>query len=282
MASDRFILTRPIEITASNNTLTVDRGGGAAAVNLTVGVYGCIAMVMDELEDQLIAEQGAPGWTATLTTDFYVTIANADDFTIVWTDDALRLLLGFDAFGGPAVTSETGARIPEYCWLPLRVRGNQDAWHPNLKERIRTAVGQSGLESGLSTGAEHHRIKLLLPHEYGYNLLKAECRTALEQVRCLETFVEGSRISYPSTGNTSVGGFYFWNDYTDLDEESSMTVGDVTTFKYTTAPGEYAFCIFEPGWEVPTQPGHKSNNDFRTVTLPIRTSKIPVGGWVSL
>jgi hypothetical protein len=280
MASDRYVLARPIEITASNNTLTVDRGGGAAAVNLTVGVYGCIAMIMDELEDQLKAENA--GWTAQLTSDFYVVLANADDFTVVWTDTALRDLLGFTAGLAVPATSFTATMIPENCWLPAKVRADQGVWEPNLKQRFRGVRAQSGIVNGLSTGKVLYETEITQDTEFGYNLLRSKGRSAVEQKRSLETFVDGSRDSYPSTGNVSTGGFYFWKDYTALDEESSMDAGDASTFNYTSGADDYVFCEFDPDWNLPTNPTMGSGHLYYNVKIPIRTAPIPTSGWVTL
>ncbi len=279
MASDRFVLTRPIEVTSANDGFRVDyNGGGWDALTLTQGVYGSIATYAKEVETQLDTVNA--GFDVSFTSDFYITISHTTNtFKIEWTEAGSGQVLGFDAACEPVAISFTATQIPRYCFLPTRVRGDLNTWEPNFGEQFKGIPAQSGIVSGLSTGETLYSTKVTLPYEPAENLKHTLCTTAAEKVRCLDEFVIGSRVSYPSSGNVSPGGFYFWPDYTDVDVLASMDGGDCTTFNYVSSPDEYVFCEFDPTWTVPTTEGLDNANTYRNVDIPIKTSTYPTGGW---
>jgi hypothetical protein len=215
-----------------------------------------------------------PGFSVTFTSDFYIAITHGLPFEIDWQADNVGQILGFDSDCTPPAQSFVATQTPRFCWLPTWVRADQNTWSPNHNENFSGRRAQSGIVSGLQTGKVLYETTLTMDFEYGYNLRKSRCRTAAEQVRCLDYFVDGSRAAYPGSGNVPVGGFYFWPDYTDIDCLASMDEGDASTFNYTSGADTYVFCEFDPKFNVSVDPGLPVGHDYYNVKIPIRTSAI--------
>jgi hypothetical protein len=279
MASDRFVLTRPIEVGDANDGFRVDYdGGGWSNLTITQGVYGSIATFMQEVETKLDTVNA--NFSVSLSSDFFINITNSTaTFKIDWQADTVGQTLGFDADCEPVAQVFTATQIPRYCWLPTNVRDDRNTWSPNHTNNFKGAPSQSGIVSGLSSGKVLYFIKVVVPMEYVYNLRQTHCRTAAEQVRCLDYFLEGSRVSNPSSGNVSSGGFYFWPDYTDVDCLASMDAGDVTTFNYTSGADTYVFCEFDPSFDAKIKSALPAGWTYQTIEIPIQTSAYPTGGW---
>lgn len=279
MSSDKYVLTRPIEVTALNDDFRVDyNGAGWSNLTMEQGVYGSIATYLHRFEAQLKTVDA--GFSVSLTADFYVKVEHSTNtFEIDWVETGVGAVMGFDADCTPVAQSFTATQIPLYCWFPDRIRADQNPWEPNHKENYSGDSAISGIVSGLSTGKVLYTTTVKMTHQPPHTIRWTRCRSAAEQLRCLDEFLAGARTSYPSSGNVRTGGFYFWPDYTECQPLASMDEGDVSTFEFTSSADVYAFCEFDPNAEVKMTPSLRTGRVHYSVDLPIRTSTYPTGGW---
>ena len=292
MASDRFVLTRPIYIDDTSKDFTVDVGGTPAAASLTTGTYPCIASVIYELEQALQGHD--PNFSVTMSSDFMITISiSSGTFSITWDDTRLRDILGFSG-NLTTVSSDTAPYTPLYCWFPDKVRADRNRWVLDQKIVSRRVEVQTGATPGLTTGDEIFRLRLALNVEPAENLLRSAATTSQERDRCLEVFMLGGTTltttgcihAWPGdSGEPSPAGFYFWPDYTDLDTLSSMDEGSAEDFDLASGASTYCFAQFDANFTAEFRdalPVGRTHYNIECAIHSVSTAPYGGGSWVSL
>ena len=256
MASDKFVMTRPIYIGTDAKDFTLDIGGGAVAGAIATGTYASIATVLQALEDALQVIAGSI--TISINTSFVVAIAGGGtSFTLVWTDTLLRDICGFTGNSAALVDDFTATYTPLYTWLPDKVRADRDLWHLDHKMLWSGTPTGGGGTPGLSTGDRLYKTAIRLDFETDTSLFYSRATTTFQRERCLDTFVlgdatlttTGCRDAWPGTsGEPSAAGFYFYPDYTDCQPVTSMDAGGAQDFSLAAGAETYAFCQFDADW----------------------------------
>jgi hypothetical protein len=267
VASDKAVFLRPIVVTSTNKDFVFNSGADA----LTTGTYPNVASVAYELATQ------CTGVTATFSSDFKVVLTKADNFTLDWTDTALRDLLGFTGnLAGNKVYTAT--YTPQYCWFPSRVRADNNRWQDDSKIYWKGKESLSGNVAGLVTGASIYRTTIEYEALNDYECLMSRCHSTAEQTRCLEYFMRYSRGAYGTYSDVSPAGFYFFPDYTavTVGNSATYTSGNATQFHYTSSPTTFAFCHFDADWYPRFKPTIKtSQTDWWDVDVEVHTATAP-------
>ena len=257
MASDLFVMTRPFYMAAADVDFSVDISGAPVACSATVGTYPSIPCLTWKIEERLIALVHA-SFTVTYNTEFKIVIARTGNFQFTAIDARLRKILGFAAtnqmFIGGAATY-TADYTPLYTWFPERVRFDRDRF-----AHVSTWKGKrmiTGALSGATGGDVLYQLQAEIEDEPRYNLYRSAGRTTFEKDRSLDVFVwgygdevdAGCCDGWPSIqSEPALDNFYFWPDYSDLANLSTMTLGSAEDFDLTAAPSTYAWCQFESKW----------------------------------
>lgn len=258
---------------------------GAVDCDMAEGVYGDITKFTYEFLTQLKTAAGMGNSEAEFTEDFLFSFGDLDlnndpaVFTIAWTDDQVRQILGFaGALGGAKVY--TAAFTPLYCWKAAYVRADRNRFRRKHTSNWRGATAQSGNTVGLTTGANIYAIEIELQDELNYRLYKSAGPAAARQNRSMDEFVAGSREAYPTSGNVSPAGFYYYPDYTDIQPRTAaMDAGSAEDLELTSSPEEYVFCNFDEDWDPDYPNSIPAGVTYYKVKVPFHTAEIPTGGW---
>ncbi len=272
MASDRAVFMRPVIVDSTNKDVTV----GGFVVALTTGVYPNVAAVMYELQVKVIAA-GIATFTATLNTSLKVVLAATPNFAVVWTDTALRDLLGFT--GNLADTNTyTATYTPQNTWFPLRVRADNDEWYQDHKVQWKGTTARNGNSVGLRTGSAIYSTSIEYNALPDYECLRARSTTAFQDVRCLDYFLDQSREIYSAYNQVSAAGFYYFPDYTavTIGACATYTSGDCTQFHRSSSPSTFAFCAFDSNYYPQYKPTWSAGQcEFYNCDVNIHTATAP-------
>jgi len=285
-------LARPIEITASNNTLSFNYdGGGAAAISIPVGTYGSILTVIYNLNNQIYNCGGAADEKVYvyLNSDYKVVIASRTaTFAIDWTDVPLMRMLGFRAdLAGTG--SYTATDTPMYLWIPPYYSADLG----RLSDDTAIAGGNAidGSFSGIALAPGNYNRTFEWQGVTSPAVYKTACETGYvygastyytEEERCLEAFTLAALTASPTgTEGLSVKGAYYIEDMDEYDGFNAVTYvpncpasmdGGGHRLRLTTSPDNYAFCHLKPGrWTEPTYP-IAPNNRLCNVGVELITS----------
>lgn len=285
---------RPIEVTASNDSLTVNGNGKT----MTNGVYASILTFLNELEDVIQTEYA--NVTVRLTTDAKVKFIKSDagDALITAVDPALMLMLGEDdntvAITVPASSSVTMDLPVEYCWIPTYQEALGNLWDVKYDERFSGDVSQSGVTSGLKTGANLEYRTFEYQFEPIANVLDSGENTCFtlsgttyypNQRRNFTKFINDARASYPSvsTNTIPIGGCWYVPTFENYLGDSPTwampaTMGSYngTRYRDSCTPSRYTFCNLEPrGADKPKQSLDARHEDYWTVHFELHTTDAP-------
>lgn len=262
-AADRPVFTRPIEITSSNDSLTIgyDPGGGVqtTSISLTNGVYGCVNSAIYHLNEEIkaTAYTGGGGDTfddltfdISIGTDAKVNITCGSSIAITWTDTDLAAWLGFEAnlSSGASFTADW---TPSHLWLPAYQPSGQIYWTIEQGSRFFGAIANNGRMAGSFSGDRRYKRTLDFTAEYNWNCMRSfeDSEYTLSSTtyypkadRCFEHFIEQSRIATSSSTNQTSRGVYFWHSITDFQTlTGEMGDGGVMT-ELGSGADAYVFC----------------------------------------
>jgi hypothetical protein len=251
MATPRQALLRPIEITASNDTITIS----GTDYTVTARVYANIFDLLTALNATALA-------TAQMSTNWRVQLATSSG-TAALTQTPLSDLLGFDGTESGS-TLRTATHAPAYCWVSTYQSSMADRWVTDGDMEFHGSMAADGNLYGISmTTRESLTVKW--PWESAANAYPAAATTSFidsaagvrypQQYSNFWSVVTGSRTAYPtasSSNNISLKGLYFvpkisdWLGYPstfDWLSETPWTSGG-TKFDVTGADykDNYVFC----------------------------------------
>lgn len=272
MASDECAFLRPIVIDSDNNSVSV----GGVSETIGQGVYPNVAALLNELNAETAGYTWGFSAHGTPNDPFRISVEGGGVFAVTWIDTALRDLLGFTGnLSGEA--SYTATYAPQNCWLPTRSRADNGEWTKDLKMQWSGIEGRSGAVAGLRSGAGVYRTSLDFEALGAAEVLYSRCTSAIQQVRCLEYFVEQTRECWSSVNNPSPSGFYFYPDWTNITVAATSTFdsGDASKFNYSSSPDIYAFCQFDSDWFPRIKPTLSVRSDYFDVSVDIHAATAP-------
>jgi hypothetical protein len=284
-------LASPIEITALNNTITINyNGAGDTAVSLALGTHGSILTVINSL-DALVGTVDAELY-AYLDTSHKVVIKGISTFTITWTDTPFMRMLGFRTDMG-AATTQTATDTPRYMWIPPYY--SADLNHPEDDTAIAGGNAIDGTFSGISLAPGNYMRQYQWQAVASEDVLKSACEASYtygsvyypEQERCLEEFTINALSASPTgTEGISIKGCYYVEDLASYEGASagaskcpsSMDGGGVRT-RLTSSPDNYTFCHLKPArWTKPV-PTIDTHNSLYNVGVELITAIGGVPTW---
>jgi hypothetical protein len=269
--TNQILLARPVEITAANNTVTVTKTstGTTYPYSVTVGIYPHVGSVIYAL-DALMAGKGNVTYSGTTGK---ATVAMVADYSLAWTDTALRDLLGF--VGGIADGATTAATYtPTSVWLPSRSRSDNNDWGQDQKIEWKGVESRQGTVVGLRTGCAIYRLTMEFEALADVEVLRSTSTTTAENVRSLEYFVSQTRVSWGTIGTPSQAGFYLFQDAADastLAASATYTDGDPNI-----SIADWVFCHFDADFYLAPKPTIGSiRAPYYNVALDIHTATAP-------
>lgn len=275
MTIGRAVFLRPVEITSSNDSFTVN----ATALTLDNGTKSCVLTVMKRVRTAIRTVAGMSAATVTIgndpTSSTYgkVTIANGTAFTVTWTDVALRNMLGFTG-NLSSNTTHTATNRPLYTWFSDYTPSDRNTWALDHRGTFAGGMSRAGELVGLATGPAIYKRTMTFDAETGANIFRAQCvEGSAEYYRCLETFIEEARSSCPTVStHAPTHGFWYWYDGSSLEIQSSLLY---TGFHMERSSSTPAWCHFNPeGMRTPTASlGVK--RDWYSVSLDIHSAAVP-------
>ena len=240
---DRPVFLRPVEITSSNNTVTVD----SVAYNIPVGIYATVLHVMRELDTQLGGSYDFRVFPAA-ENEFRSRISNTSTMSVTWTDPDLANLLGFATTTLSGSTLYTSPEAPQYAWVPNFVPAKRDAWGIDQRKAIKGTNTVGGNYVGVKATDDKYVRDFDFVHELASNVLRTHCVDAIAQTKTFEHFALKARsaVASLSTG-VSVKGFYLVYEissaYSTRSWVGSTDSGGINS-EFTTGADEYVFCAF--------------------------------------
>jgi hypothetical protein len=293
MASDRFVIDSPRYLGSDSKDMTVTAGGAPTAIAMTVGTYPGTPYILDELEDKLKGVHASFEVTMDASNPMHIRIANAaQNFDLTWNDTLLRDRLGYTA-NFVNIAGATASYTPLHTWFPDKVRADRNNWTFDQGISKRVEVG-TGATPGVTIGDETWRLSFSIHAEPVENLMRSRATTIAERNRSLEAFMFGGTTLMPvgclhswpgDSGEPSPAGFYFWPDYSDLGELSSMDEGSAEDFYLTSGASTYCFAQFDDDFVADFKEALSVGRTHYTIECRIHTvSTAPYGGgsWVTL
>lgn len=265
--SDTPVFLRPINITASNNSWSID----ASAKTIGLGTYGSIINVIHEFDDQCGANTNVY-----LNSSFKVVIAHNDSFTITWTDADLAALLGYSGFevaaqvGGVGDYYLTATYTPSHMWLPTYPPYDRGRFSLKQRDIFSGCITQNGNIAGISTGPSLYYRDFSFAHEPALNVKIEAATSETYEARCFEYFASQCRtVQVSASTDVCAKGFYFFPD-----KDVAIGLSDDNPATKTSGNGginfaisdKYAFCQLDPNG--PEEP---------TVSLPVTRSYYNIG-----
>ena len=257
-STDRPVFTRPIEITSSNDSLTIVYDSQSNNISLTNGVYGCVNSAIYHLNEEIKATAYSGGggdtfddlsFSMSIDTDAKVNITCGSSIAITWADTDLAAWLGFET-NQSAGTSFTADWTPSHLWLPEYEPAGQKYWEIEQGQRFHGAIANNGRIAGSFSGDRRYRRTLDFTAEYNWNCMRAfeDSEYTLTSTyypkadRCFEYFVEQARIATSSSTNQTSRGVYFWHSITDFRTlTGELGDGGVQT-ELSSGADSYVFC----------------------------------------
>ncbi len=285
-------LASPVEITASNNTLTVNYdGGGDQTKSIDVGTHGCMLTVINSF-DGLVGTFN-PSMVAYLNTDHKVVIIGGANFTVDWDDADFMRLLGFrDDLAGAATYTATDT--PGHMWIPPYY--SADVSHRTDDTAISGGNAIDGTFSGIALAPGNYIKKHKWEAVADTSVMKAACEVSFayggstyypEEERCLEEFTINALSASPTgTEGISIKGCYYIEDLATYEGTSAGASkcpasmdGGGHRFQLDTSPDNYIFCHLKPGrWSDPV-PALESTNSLYSVGVELISSVGGVPTW---
>jgi hypothetical protein len=247
------LLTRPVEITSSNNTLAYTMSGGGGTVTLTAGVWANPFAIADAIRD------------AADLSSVYVSTAGkivvTGSATVTPTHSELWRILGFSGNETPGTTI-TADYTPLFTWIPTYTHMDSNQWAAPSDGQFFGSKGSDGNLSGISVEVRRQRA-LTWDAEISTNVFPSTntasytdsvnglTRPASE--RSFWTFINGMRtagISAATANNVNPKGCYYIEEFDQFTGASPSTAwpekdawGDGDTyFCDANNTSTYVFC----------------------------------------
>jgi hypothetical protein len=250
MASDKPVFLRPIEITATNDGINIEVGGGGANTRtIANGVYGCISTLLYEIMNTTLSADSIGCY---LNSSFKVVLYHTSDtnFDINWSVDntVLRDILGFTA-DLTGASEYTATYTPSHMWLPTTVPTDRNHFTQQHNKIIVGKNTDNGSFSGVGLGNQRYERPIEFAHELAINCSDQFATNGYHTARNYSTLVYQARASAPAiAGNPATKGFYFFPDHTDVtgaegaeNLNASMDSGGIE-FDLASSPDTYVFC----------------------------------------
>ncbi len=274
MASDRFGLFRPIEITASENTFTI----GGSTKTIDSGGYGSLLQLLWEIDDQSGATYT---WSLDATDNYKVKVSgSAGNFAVVWDDHNLRDILGFSEDDLSGADSYTADDYPQYTFVPTYPRSDQGGLAIHHGKTSRGVNGADGNLTSIAATPIRREMTIDIPFEHAVRVLDEHGATAYDINSNWETFIHGARTAQPSTAaNPAMNGFYF---YPDVDDAALIQAPDSGGVQFGLSAGAdaYVWCAMLAGSTPRPTVAVDSSRLYYNMALRVMTAVAPT--WVTL
>jgi hypothetical protein len=293
MTAAKQALVRPVEITASNNTLTVTwtgaGGGGPTAVNVPVGLYSSYYDVLDALSTALTATDVT--LSAYMNSDHKTVIAaSAGVVQVTFTDEALGRFLGYrETTGGAA--AETATDTPQNCWIPTYYSYDDQRFFLIQRDSWRGGKSVVGRLAGVKLTTDRYGRTIQWDANPATNVSPEAAQVTYQfngagdyyqpqAERCFEQFINDCRtatLQATTSENLNPKGCYYihdWSGYISGAHPTSMDSGGIN-FDLLTNPDTYVFCSPPTGGI--SRPNHVSNTakNYYSVEVELTTATAP-------
>lgn len=292
-------LASPVEITSSNDSITVNyAAGGVDPVTMYAGTYANALTVLYWFDIRLGTYNA--GIYAYLSTDYKAVIATTGaSLDLVWTDAALMRLLGFRA-NLTGATSYTATDTLGQVWIPPYYSADI-----NHREDDREIIGANAIDgsfSGIALSPGNYTKHHMWEAVAAVDVLKSACKVSFEypaassvyyypeEERCLEEFTINALTASPTgTEGLSIKGAYYIEDLDDYVGATGAASNCPSTMdggghRFHLSGGDdtadnYIFCHLKQGrWDKPT-PTLKTYNSLYNVGVELVSAVGGVPTW---
>ncbi len=294
---------RPIEITADNDSFSINHeGGGAVDKTLTNGVYSSIYTLMREFEEVCQAGPTDADFDIYLDSDHLINMQTApgESNEFVFANGALAELLGFGTTSLSGAKEDTLADAithqadypPSHLWLPTYQSADREYWGRRQSDAVRGTVAQNGRLSAITTGTTLYYRDFTYQFETALKTYRSADTGAGETVgtdeveffynqrRTYEEFMEKCRSAMPTvSGNPTPKGFYYIPDRTTYEGSgttypTNMTSGGVD-FEQSSGADVYVYCHTDVSGGDDPKPAMPNNKDYYEIGFTAHTATAP-------
>ena len=293
MSSLKQALVRPIEISATNNTLTVTwSAGGPSTTSIDPGMYGSIYAVVGAVRDALdvLDLNLYAKFTSEHKVRIGTTVGTISDLSFDDTD--LGRLLGYRE------NSLSGAYIdavdtPLYCWIPTYYTYDEQRFHVDQKSTWKGGRSVVGQLSGVRLTTEQYTRVLKWDAEPATNVFISANETEkqfastgayykIQADRCFEQFMVDCRaatLTQTTSRNLNPKGCYYIHDWSGYYASSTSYPDDPDSggvaFYSADTLDTYVYCTPSPDGPPLPQPLSNTAKNYYSVEIELTTGTAP-------